>query len=187
MASAVIALVAWVLGADTGIAVFTSLVIPLAVILVVLILCYNGWLSGKTVPRDHYLDYPGALGYHPTVTMEEINPRQVSSQEQFGRQARYYVDSVVHREGESLQVVEDDAPPLSGRSSPPAVLVLGPVVSQNHARNTANPGKGYYRVNGGLLLDVVRTRKVLVYRYKRLQFEDKKVRNSSESVDLATH
>ena len=34
-------------------------------------------------------------------------PQRVSAQEQFGRQAHLYVDSVVHREGESLQVVEE--------------------------------------------------------------------------------
>ena len=33
--------------------------------------------------------------------------RPVSSQEQFGRQARHYVNSVAHREGESLQVVTE--------------------------------------------------------------------------------
>jgi SAM-dependent methyltransferase len=41
--------------------------------------------------------------------MQSQHPGQVTSQEQFGRQARYYVDSVVHREGESLQLVEEFA------------------------------------------------------------------------------
>ena len=41
--------------------------------------------------------------------MEHREAGRVTSQEQFGRQARYYVDSVVHREGESLQVVEEFA------------------------------------------------------------------------------
>jgi SAM-dependent methyltransferase len=37
--------------------------------------------------------------------MPENEPRLISSQEQFGRQARYYVNSAAHREGESLEVV----------------------------------------------------------------------------------
>ena len=41
--------------------------------------------------------------------MQRQHPGRVTAQEQFGRQAHYYVDSVVHREGESLQVVEEFA------------------------------------------------------------------------------
>jgi SAM-dependent methyltransferase len=41
------------------------------------------------------------------VSSEQNIPPQVTSQEQFGRQARFYTESIVHSSGESLQVVQD--------------------------------------------------------------------------------
>ena len=39
--------------------------------------------------------------------MNENTPRRVGSQEQFGRQAHYYTESLVHSSGESLQLVQE--------------------------------------------------------------------------------
>ena len=41
------------------------------------------------------------------MTTEENTPRRVGSQEQFGRQAHLYTQSLVHSSGESLQVVQE--------------------------------------------------------------------------------
>ena len=41
------------------------------------------------------------------VSSEQNIPPHVTSQEQFGRQARFYTESIVHSSGESLQVVQD--------------------------------------------------------------------------------
>ncbi len=41
------------------------------------------------------------------VSSEQNIPPQVTSQEQFGRQARFYSESIVHSSGESLQLVQD--------------------------------------------------------------------------------
>ena len=41
------------------------------------------------------------------MASQDSSPRRIGSQEQFGRQARYYTQSVGHSSGESIQVVRE--------------------------------------------------------------------------------